>query len=213
MFSPLSSTRQVPHICRTTKELSSHLPFSSHASSKMTQFPSHDFLLSPLGRSLSMKRTAAWHRLHPPLSTKQNCRTNHKLRGKWDWWKFFSSDERALERDSLGQNHWKRWLCLSSRCITNYPHIWWFILLPVLWVRDSDPQSLWGLLTMGCPGMQLGLEDPFPSWPLHTQVQHFYVFGPSVSTGHVLCRGCCMRVGLLSAWWSRDSCPSIVTVF
>ena len=45
--SPLSSTWQVPHICRTTKELSPHLPFSSHVSSKMTQFPSHDFLLSP----------------------------------------------------------------------------------------------------------------------------------------------------------------------
>ena len=44
-----------------------------------------------------------------------------------------------------------------------------------LTVRDLDPQSLWGLLIMGCPGMQLGLDDPFPSWPLHTQVQHFYV--------------------------------------
>ena len=113
--------------------------------------------------------------LIPPLSMKQNSWTNRKFRGKWNWMEIFLIWWKRTRKIITGAKSLKEIILVIYCCIANYPRIWWFIFLPVLWVRDLDPQSLWGLLTMGCPGMQLGLDDPFPSWPLHTQVQHFYV--------------------------------------
>lgn len=61
------------------------------------------------------------------------------------------------------------------------------------------------------PGVQLGLEDPLPSWSLHAPVHH--LFGPSVFTGCVIGQGFSMWPGLLIAWWSQDSCsPSMMAV-
>lgn len=151
--------------------------------------------------------------LIPPLSTKQNWWINPKSRGKQNWMENF-----LIWRKSTRKNHWGKvivrdyssFLLLPCKLSPNL--VIYFALSFVgqrfrrAWAGDSYP--------LGVQGCSWG-------WRTHFQVGLFthkfsisMFFGPSVSTGHVLCQGFSMWLELFTAWWYQDSCPSsMVAVF
>ena len=114
---------------------------STHVSLILTQLPSHDFLPSAprpvLWRELQHGTTSNPTFIHrAELVNQPQIQRETKLNGK-----NFSSDGRALEKIT-GAKSLKEIILVINCCITNYPQIWWFILLSVLWVRDSEGPGL-----------------------------------------------------------------------